>query len=64
MLADLAFLTKFRQICQISQNYASDFNKCHPATMADLERLADLAILAKFRQISENYPNDFRCWRI
>ena len=46
MLADLAILAKFCQIRQLSQNYAYDFNKCHPAMMADL---ADLAILAKFR---------------
>ena len=35
MLADLAILAKFCQIRQLSQNYAYDFNKCHPAMMAD-----------------------------
>ena len=53
MLANLTILAKFRQIRQISHNYADYFTRCHPAMMADLVDmaiLADLAVLAKFRK--------------
>ena len=65
MMADLAILAKF---CQISQNYANCFNRCHPAVMAYLVDLAILAVFVnflvnfrQFHQISQNYANDFRC---
>ena len=38
ILANLASWGKFSQICEIGQNYANDFNRCHPAMMADLAK--------------------------
>ena len=55
-LLRLADSGKFRKIRQICQNYADEFNRYHPALLADLTNLAILAILvtsAKFRQIRQ-----------